>query len=280
MPRDCTCSLHVSRIAKGVKAGDLRTAFEKYGKIKDVYIPMDYYTKESRGFGYIEFYEREDAEAAYDRRRDIIIRRKPVTIEFARGQRKTSREMRVNDSDTQTKRRSPSPRRRHRSRSRSRRHRSRSRSPARWSSRSRRRHSRSRSRSRSRRRHGSGRRSGRRSSRRDSRSQSGDSRSRSSSRSYSRSRRRHRSPSSSRSRSRSGSRTSTRSRRRGDREPPADVGARSKAAAADGREGTRTPSPQRTPEWDDDDSAGQQKTGFAAPIDMSDADAEGSLESF
>ncbi|KAJ1778394.1 hypothetical protein LPJ54_001739, partial [Coemansia sp. RSA 1824] len=62
--------------------------------------------------------------------------------------------------------------------------------------------------------------------------------------------------------------------------PPADVGARSKAAAADGREGTRTPSPQRTPEWDDDDSAGQQKTGFAAPIDMSDADAEGSLESF
>ncbi|KAJ2185689.1 hypothetical protein EV181_003735, partial [Coemansia sp. RSA 532] len=57
--------------------------------------------------------------------------------------------------------------------------------------------------------------------------------------------------------------------------PPADVGARSKAAAADGREGTRTPSPQRTPEWDDDDSAGQQKTGFAAPIDMSDADAEG-----
>ncbi|KAJ2479649.1 hypothetical protein IWW56_002962 [Coemansia sp. RSA 2131] len=170
---------------------------------------MDYYTKESRGFGYIEFYEREDAEAAYDRRRDIIIRRKPVTIEFARGQRKSksSREMRVNDSDTQTKRRSPSPRRRHRSRSRSRRHRS-------------------------------------------------------------------------RSRSRSGSRTSTRSRRRGDREPPAEAGARSKAAPADGREGTRTPSPQRTPEWDDDDSAGQQKTGFAAPIDMSDADAEGSLESF
>ncbi|KAJ1857465.1 hypothetical protein LPJ76_001731 [Coemansia sp. RSA 638] len=292
MPRDCTCSLHVSRIAKGVKAGDLRTAFEKFGKIKDVYIPMDYYTKESRGFGYIEFYEREDAEAAYDRRRDIIIRRKPVTIEFARGQRKTSREMRVNDSDTQTKRRSPSPRRRHRSRSRSRRHRSysrsrsasrsrsRSRSPARRSSRSRRRYSRSRSRSRSRRRHGSGRRSGRRSSRRDSRSQSSDSRSRSSSRSYSRSRRRHRSPSSSRSRSRSGSRTSTRSRRRGDREPPAEAGARSKAAPADGREGTRTPSPQRTPEWDDDDSAGQQKTGFAAPIDMSDADAEGSLESF
>ncbi|KAJ2362690.1 hypothetical protein H4S01_004661 [Coemansia sp. RSA 2610] len=97
MPRDCTCSLHVSRIGKGVKSADLRDAFEKYGKIKDVYIPLDYYTKDSRGFGYVEFYEREDAEAAYDRRRDILIRRKPATIEFARGQRKTSREMRVNE---------------------------------------------------------------------------------------------------------------------------------------------------------------------------------------
>ncbi|KAJ2502781.1 hypothetical protein GGH96_000798 [Coemansia sp. RSA 1972] len=229
---------------------------------------MDYYTKESRGFGYIEFYEREDAEAAYDRRRDIIIRRKPVTIEFARGQRKTSLAEPASPP-SQSQQKSPSSQ-----------HFKQGRSPAKWSSRSRRRHSRSRSRSRSRRRHGSGRRSGRRSSRRDSRSQSGDSRSRSSSRSYSRSRRRHRSPSSSRSRSRSGSRTSTRSRRRGDREPPAEAGARSKAAAADGREGTRTPSPQRTPKWDDDDSAGQQKTGFAAPIDMSDVDAEGSLESF
>ncbi|KAJ2845049.1 hypothetical protein IWW36_004947, partial [Coemansia brasiliensis] len=43
------------------------------------------------------FYEREDAEDAYDHRRDIMIRRKPVTIEFARGQRKTSREMRLSE---------------------------------------------------------------------------------------------------------------------------------------------------------------------------------------
>ncbi|KAJ2484679.1 hypothetical protein EV174_002248 [Coemansia sp. RSA 2320] len=97
MPRDCTCSLHVSRIGKGVKVSDLKAVFEEFGKIKDVYIPLDFYTKESRGFGYVEFYEREDAEAAYDRRRDILVRRKPVTVEFARGQRKSSREMRVTD---------------------------------------------------------------------------------------------------------------------------------------------------------------------------------------
>ncbi|KAI9502265.1 hypothetical protein BX070DRAFT_235928 [Coemansia spiralis] len=97
MPRDCTCSLHVSRIRKSVRASDLRAAFEKFGKIKDIYVPLDYYTKESRGFGYVEFYDREDAEAAYDRRKEITVQRKPVTIEFARGQRKTSREMRTTE---------------------------------------------------------------------------------------------------------------------------------------------------------------------------------------
>ncbi|KAJ2088941.1 hypothetical protein GGI09_006330, partial [Coemansia sp. S100] len=80
-----------------VALSDLKAVFEEFGKIKDVYIPLDFYTKESRGFGYVEFYEREDAEAAYDRRRDILVLRKPVTVEFARGQRKSSREMRVND---------------------------------------------------------------------------------------------------------------------------------------------------------------------------------------
>ncbi|KAJ1725888.1 hypothetical protein LPJ61_005579, partial [Coemansia biformis] len=68
---------------------DLRSSFEKFGKIKDVYIPLDFYTKDSRGFGYVEFYDREDAEDAYDRRRDIMVRGDPVTIEFARGQRKS-----------------------------------------------------------------------------------------------------------------------------------------------------------------------------------------------
>ncbi|KAJ2552068.1 hypothetical protein EV175_003454 [Coemansia sp. RSA 1933] len=76
MARDCTCSLH----------------------IKDIYVPLDYYTKVSRGFGYVEFYERADAEAAYDQRNEILVQGRPVSIEFARGQRKTSREMRHGES--------------------------------------------------------------------------------------------------------------------------------------------------------------------------------------
>ncbi|KAJ2145611.1 hypothetical protein IW136_000912 [Coemansia sp. RSA 678] len=228
---------------------------------------MDYYTKESRGFGYIEFYEREDAEAAYDRRRDIIIRRKPVTIEFARGQRKNQASLAE----------SPSP-------------------PSQPQQKNivvtrvaavqviaavvaaaaaaavvaRRRDGAAG--------HGAGTR-GRavaRAAGADMAQDGGVA---------------------------GGAVGAIRAARAATAvvaaavgatvahvedtvaraaavAPPAEAGARSKAAAADGREGTRTPSPQRTPEWDDDDSAGQQKTGFAAPIDMSDADAEGSLESF
>ncbi|KAJ1962856.1 hypothetical protein GGI12_002404, partial [Dipsacomyces acuminosporus] len=78
-------------------ASDLRAAFGKFGRIKDVYIPLDYYTKESRGFGYVEFCDREDAETAYDRRKDIMVRGKSVAVEFARGLRKSSREMRNSD---------------------------------------------------------------------------------------------------------------------------------------------------------------------------------------
>ncbi|KAJ2509901.1 hypothetical protein H4217_008118, partial [Coemansia sp. RSA 1939] len=78
-------------------ASDLRTAFESFGRIKDIYVPLDYYTKVSRGFGYVEYYDRADAEAAYDRRNEVMVLGRPVVVEFARGQRKTSREMRHNE---------------------------------------------------------------------------------------------------------------------------------------------------------------------------------------
>lgn len=34
---------------------DLRRMFGKYGRITDVYIPLDYYTRESRGFAYVQY---------------------------------------------------------------------------------------------------------------------------------------------------------------------------------------------------------------------------------
>ena len=34
---------------------DLRDLFARYGPIQDVYIPMDYYTREPRGFAYVQY---------------------------------------------------------------------------------------------------------------------------------------------------------------------------------------------------------------------------------
>ena len=36
----------------------------QYGYVRDVYIPLDYYTKEPRGFSYVEFEDPRDAEDA------------------------------------------------------------------------------------------------------------------------------------------------------------------------------------------------------------------------
>merc|ERR1711874_872069 len=45
---------------------DLEYLFEKYGKIGDIYIPRDKYSKESRGFAFVRFLDRRDAEDAMD----------------------------------------------------------------------------------------------------------------------------------------------------------------------------------------------------------------------
>ena len=38
-----------------LSSDDLRDLFSRYGPIQDVYIPMDYYTREPRGFAYVQY---------------------------------------------------------------------------------------------------------------------------------------------------------------------------------------------------------------------------------
>ncbi|XP_052705426.1 serine/arginine-rich splicing factor 10-like isoform X5 [Crassostrea angulata] len=156
-------------------AEELRALFGKYGPLTDVYVPVDYYTRDPRGFAYVQFEDSRDADDALyhlDRTRFYGME---LEVEFARGDRKTPNQMRSKDRGG--RRSSPyrdsyyggdhdRRRNRRRSRSRSPRYRSKSRSPkrsrrkSRTRSRERRRTpSRSRSRSYERRRSGSPRRS-------------------------------------------------------------------------------------------------------------------------
>lgn len=51
-------SLKVDGLSHRTSIDDLESLFEKYGRIGDVYIPKDYRTKESRGFGFVRFYSK------------------------------------------------------------------------------------------------------------------------------------------------------------------------------------------------------------------------------
>ena len=37
------------------RSEDLKKLFSKYGDISDVYVPLDYFTREPRGFAYIQY---------------------------------------------------------------------------------------------------------------------------------------------------------------------------------------------------------------------------------
>ncbi|XP_032222702.1 serine/arginine-rich splicing factor 10 isoform X2 [Nematostella vectensis] len=144
-------SIYVRNLHPDTRPDDLRRMFGKYGRITDVYIPLDYYTREPRGFCYVQFEDIRDAEdALYYLDRAMLLGRE-LEVQFAEGDRKTPTAMRGKEKRQSGYRddyggsyRSRSPRRRSRSRSP---RRSRSRSPRRRRHRS---ASRSRSKSRSR----------------------------------------------------------------------------------------------------------------------------------
>ncbi|KAK8510924.1 hypothetical protein V6N13_091267 [Hibiscus sabdariffa] len=103
---------------------DLRVPFERYGPVKDVYLPKNYYTGEPRGFGFVKFRYGEDAAEAKQRMNHQVIGGREIRIVFAEENRKTPQEMRstarVSGRDRGSRRTPPrSPRRRHRSYSRS-----------------------------------------------------------------------------------------------------------------------------------------------------------------
>ncbi|XP_055926156.1 serine/arginine-rich splicing factor 2-like isoform X3 [Argiope bruennichi] len=137
---DGMTSLKVDNLTYRTTPEDLKRVFEKYGDVGDVYIPRHPYTRESRGFAFVRFYDNRDAEEAMDSLDGYILDGRELRVQMARYGRPGD-----------PRRGSRSRRRRSRSRSRSRsRRRSRSRSRSRSESPSKKkRDSKSKSRSRS-----------------------------------------------------------------------------------------------------------------------------------
>ncbi|KAF4696359.1 hypothetical protein FOZ60_000810 [Perkinsus olseni] len=64
--REGSCSLLVRNLPDDLNPMRLRDAFERFGYVRDVYIPLDYYSKRPRGFGFVEFDDPRDADEARD----------------------------------------------------------------------------------------------------------------------------------------------------------------------------------------------------------------------
>ncbi|XP_069769163.1 serine/arginine-rich splicing factor 2-like [Narcine bancroftii] len=143
-------SLKVDNLTYRTSPETLKRVFEKYGKVGDVYIPRDRYTRESRGFAFVRFHDKRDAEDAIDAMDGAVLDGRELRVQMARYGRPAESHRRGGSSRRYAGaygRRSRSPRRRRRSRTRSR---SRSRSRSRYSRTRSRSFSRSRSRSKSR----------------------------------------------------------------------------------------------------------------------------------
>lgn len=62
--RDDSCTVRVANLSEDVKDSDLRELFRRFGAIQRIYLAKDRETQQSRGFAFINFYQKEDAAAA------------------------------------------------------------------------------------------------------------------------------------------------------------------------------------------------------------------------
>lgn len=73
--------------------------FERFGEVRDVYLPRDYYNQRPKGFGFIEFKDPRDADEAIYRLDGSLVGGRRVEVVRSKQSRKTPREMLIRDDD-------------------------------------------------------------------------------------------------------------------------------------------------------------------------------------
>ncbi|XWS56584.1 hypothetical protein CRYUN_Cryun09bG0098000 [Craigia yunnanensis] len=87
-------SLLVRNIPLDCRPEELRIPFERFGLVRDVYIPKDYYTGEPRGFAFVQFADSYDAAEAQRRINGKIFSGREISVVVAAETRKRPEEMR------------------------------------------------------------------------------------------------------------------------------------------------------------------------------------------
>mmetsp|Transcript_9328 Transcript_9328/g.17882 ORF Transcript_9328/g.17882 Transcript_9328/m.17882 type:complete len:147 (+) Transcript_9328:775-1215(+) len=83
-----TTSLLVRNLDHRVKSEEVKEFFGRFGEVRDVYLPVDYYTRKPRGFGFVEFINYDSAKEALDRTDNVEVLGSVVKVVFAREGRK------------------------------------------------------------------------------------------------------------------------------------------------------------------------------------------------
>lgn len=77
-------SLKVDNLTYRTTPDDLRRVFERCGEVGDIYIPRDRFTRESRGFAFVRFYDKKDAEDALDAMDGRVLDGRELRVQMAR----------------------------------------------------------------------------------------------------------------------------------------------------------------------------------------------------
>nr|XP_043632412.1 serine/arginine-rich SC35-like splicing factor SCL30 [Erigeron canadensis]XP_043632413.1 serine/arginine-rich SC35-like splicing factor SCL30 [Erigeron canadensis]XP_043632414.1 serine/arginine-rich SC35-like splicing factor SCL30 [Erigeron canadensis] len=87
-------SLLVRNIPLNCRPEELRVPFERYGVVRDVYLPKNYYTGEPRGFAFVQFVDAYDAVEAQHHMNGRMFAGREISVVLASESRKRPEEMR------------------------------------------------------------------------------------------------------------------------------------------------------------------------------------------
>jgi RNA recognition motif-containing protein len=65
--RNTTCCIFIGNLPYSFEERDIVNLFERFGRLRSVSVPMDRYTRRNRGFAFLEYEQRTDAEDAFNK---------------------------------------------------------------------------------------------------------------------------------------------------------------------------------------------------------------------
>ncbi|CDJ58565.1 RNA binding motif-containing protein, putative [Eimeria maxima] len=88
------CSLLVRNLRYETTPEKVREIFERMGRVKDVYLPIDHTTREPRGFGFVEYFDEKDAQNAVREFDRFLLDGNEISVIIAQDRRKSPHTMR------------------------------------------------------------------------------------------------------------------------------------------------------------------------------------------